>query len=118
MDIRTKVAQAHQRFTAGVFDFNPRIGGFKRNEDLVFGLLAKADHRGSLQVELALRTSDADRALPLHRDPAAGTGIFDRTFRAGIQRQLLGAEQLLAVDVAIDNPLVGVASAGRFFSGL
>ena len=34
-----------------------------------------------------------------------------RAFRAGFERQLLGAEELLAIDVAIDDPLVGAAVA-------
>ena len=105
MHVGAEVAQRHQRLAAGVFDFDAGGGRLVRDEHFVFGFLAEVNHGRRLQVELA------DAAAALHRDPAAGAGVLERALGPGLERQLLGAEQLLAVDRAVDDPAVGVALA-------
>ena len=51
------------------------------------------------------------RPFALHRDPAAGARVFQRALCTRLDRQFFGAEQLLAVDRAVDDPLVGIAIA-------
>ena len=51
MGVGAEVAQAYQGLGAGVFDLDAGGGGFVRDEDFVFGLLAEVDHDRRLQIE-------------------------------------------------------------------
>lgn len=78
------------------------------DEDFVFGFLAEADHGWGLEGELA------DSAFALGGDPAAGGVVLDGALLAGVDGQFAGAEELGAVDTAVDDPLIypAVAAGG------
>ena len=105
MDAGTEVSQSHQRFQPRVDDFHSTCRSLRRNEHLVTRLLAETDHRRSLQRQFSHASSTLDR------DPAAGPRILQQTLSTGLHRQLLGAEELLTIDRAVDNPAVGMALA-------
>ena len=105
-----EVAEADERLGAGVLEGHALAGPLRGDEDLVLGHLAEADEDRAVDVELA------DRAAALGDDQAVGAGVLDRGRAAGLDGQLAGAEELLAVDRAVDDPLVDVAlglAAGR-----
>ena len=85
--------------------FDAAAGRFVRDEHFVLRAGAEADHHRRLDIERA------DAAAALHGDPAARAGILQRAACARLERQLLRAEQLLAVDRAVDDPAIGVALA-------
>ena len=110
VDVGAEVAEGDERAGAGVFH---RVAGGRSvggDEELVGCHLAEADQRGRGDVV------HTHRAFALHRDPAAGAGVFHRDLCARLERELLRAEELLAVDVAVDDPAVGRAGALRFSS--
>ena len=63
------------------------------------------------------RLAGSSCPLPCTRDQAIGAVVFDRAFGAGLDGQFLGGEELLAVDLAIDDPAVHVALASRVGHG-
>ena len=98
-----EITQAHERLAAGVVERHPFAGPLGRDEDLVLRHLAEPDEVGAVDRQLA------DQAAPLHRDQTVSPRVLDRDRAAGLDRQLAGAEELLAVDRAVDDPLVDVA---------
>ena len=56
-------------------------------------------------------------AAALHGDQAVGAVVLDRRLDAGIERQFLRREQLLAVDLAVDDPAIDVAFRGGVGDG-
>ena len=100
MDIRAEVPQGHKRPRAGVDHLVAGRRGVGRDEQLVGGHLAEADkgRRGDVV--------DTHLSLPLDRDPAARSGILDGDPSPRFERQLLSAEQLPAVDLAVDDPAI------------
>ena len=111
-----KITQADERFAAGIVErdsFARALGG---DEDLILSHLAEPDEVGAVDGQLP------DQAAPLHRDQAVCAGVFDRDRAAGLDRKLAGAEELLAVDRAIYDPLIDVtrrlaARAARWVPG-
>ena len=103
MRVGPEVAEADERLAAGVLEGDALAGPLGGDEDLVLGDLAVADEVGAVDGQLA------DRAAPLDDDQAVGARVLDRRRAAGLDRQLAGAEELLAVDPAVDDPLVDVA---------
>ena len=105
-DPRATSGPKYRRLTKGslpvLWNKTPRrpLGG---HEDFVLGHLAKADE---------VRAVDAP-ASRSSRCPERRSGrrprILDRDGSARLDRQLAGAEELLGVDAAVDNPLVDVA---------
>jgi len=93
MCIGTEVTEANEWFTSCVLDRNATRRCIVRDKDFVFGVLAEANHRGSLQCQLT------DSSLALNGDPAASCTIFEGCFRTWINRQFLRTEQLLAMMV-------------------
>ena len=62
------------------------------------------------RMKFGLSTAElADHAAPLHDDQTVGARVLDRDRPARLDRQLAGAEELLAVDRAVDDPLVDVS---------
>ena len=64
-----------------------------------------------------------DAALALNGDPAAGAGVFNRARRAGIDGQLFGAKELLAIDKTrqgqgLGRALEGLEGTAASFEGL
>ena len=100
-----EVAEAHERLGAGVLERHALLRPLGGDEDLVLGHLAEADVVRAVDVELA------DRARALGDDQAVGAVVLDRDRAAGEDGQLAGAEELLAVDGAVDDPLVDVPLA-------
>ena len=98
-----EVAEAHERLAAGVLERHALAGPLGGDEDLVLGDLAEADEVRAVDGQLA------DRAAALDDDQAVGARVLDRDRAAGLDGQLAGAEELLAVDAAVDDPLVDVA---------
>jgi len=74
-----------------------------RDEDFVLGFRAETDHRRRLQVQRA------HAALALDGDPAAGAGVLQRTLGPRLDRQPLGADQLLAAEQPVDDPVIDPA---------
>src|SRR5262249_50236610 len=100
MGVRAEVSKADERLAPGVLEAHALARSLGRAEDFVLGDLAEADEVRAVDVERA------DRAAPLDDDEAVGTRILDRRRAAGEHRQLAGAEELLAVHRAVDDPLV------------
>src|SRR5262249_40428132 len=103
VDVRAEVAEADERLAAGVLERDALGGPPGGDEDLVLRHLAEADVVGAVDIELA------DRAGALDDDQAVGTVVLDGGRPAGQDGQLAGAEELLAVDGAVDDPPVDVA---------
>ena len=97
----TEVTQANEWLATGVLDRNPTRRSVVRDKDFVFGVLTEANHRWSLQSQLT------DPSLALHGDPTACCTIFEGRFCTWINRQFLRTEQLLSIDSAVYNPLIG-----------
>ena len=93
MHVGAEVAQADERLAAGVFDFDAAAAASWVMKTSSSVSSPKRIIAGVCRVELA------HAALALHGDPAAGAGVLDRALRAGLERQFLGAEELLAIDV-------------------
>src|SRR5262249_396247 len=102
MRIGSEVAQADKRLAAGVLGGDALAGPLGGEEDLVLGDLAIPDEVGAVDGQLA------DRAAALDDDQAIGAGILEGRRAAGLDGQLARAEELLAVDAAVDDPLVDV----------
>src|SRR4029077_21169559 len=105
VDVGAEVAQAHERFGAGVPEGHALLRALVGDEHLVVRDLAVADEVRAVDGELA------DRTAALRDDETIRAGVVDRDRAAGEDGQLAGAEKLLAVDGAVDDPLVDVALA-------
>ena len=57
----------------------------------------------------------ADLPFALHCDPAAGASVLHRDLRARLEREFLGAEELPAIDMAVDDPAVGGTGSASLF---
>src|SRR5579875_1326983 len=91
----TEIAKRYQRFAAGVLEDHALTGRIVGDEHFILGQLAKADHGRRLQRQFS------DPAAALHGDQTIGTVVLDRDFHAGIDGKLLGAKQLLTLDLAV-----------------
>src|ERR1039458_6833395 len=96
-----EVTQADERLgLAGVLEGDAGIGAVFGAEVFIFGQFGEADELGAVE-GLAV-----DLAAALDADEAVGAFVFDGALGAGLDGQLLGREELLAVDLAIDDPAV------------
>ena len=102
-----EVPQGDQRLAAGVLDRYAPHRRLMSDENFVPRLLAEVDHHRRLQGELA------DPPAALHRDPAAGPRVAKHELGPRLDRQLLGRNELLAVEMAIVDPAIGIAGARR-----
>src|SRR5262245_39697894 len=100
MYVGAEVAEADERFAAGVFDVDAAGDGVVRDENFVLGNCAETDHDGCLDFQAS------DAAAALHRNPTASARILQLALSARFERQLLRAEPLLAVDCAVHDPAV------------
>src|SRR5947209_8580385 len=103
--VRTKITQSHQLFLAGVFKYNPLPRRLVADKHLVLRQIAVAYHRRRLQSQLA------DSAEALYGNQAVSAVVLKGELGSGIYRELLGAEKLPAVDLAVNDPAVGVTFA-------
>src|ERR1035438_728457 len=96
-----EVAEADERLgLAGVLEGDAGFRAVFGAEVFVFGELGEADE---------LRTVEGltvDLAAALDADEAVGAVVSDGALDAWLDGQLLGGEELLAVDLAIDDPAV------------
>ena len=72
------------------------------DKDFIFGVFTEPDHRGGLQRELP------DATFALDGDPSAGCTISQHTLGPWLHGQLLRAEELLAIDRTLHDPLIRV----------
>ena len=102
----TEVAQANQRFGGGSIPEGDALlsAGFGA-EVFVFGELVETDELRAVE-DLAV-----DRARTLDADQAVGTVVGDGALGTRLDSQFLRGEVLELVDLAVDDPLVGVALA-------
>src|SRR4051794_2164162 len=100
MDVRAEVTEADEHLRARVLEGHPLPGPFLGDEHLVAGDLAVPDVDRAIEVELA------DGPPALGDDQAEGPVVLEGDRTAGIDRELSGAEEVLAVDLAVDDPLV------------
>ena len=101
-----EVSEADERLAAGVLEGDSFGGPLGGDEHLILGHLAESDEVGAIDGQLA------DGAAPLDDDQAIRPRILDRGRAARLDGQLAGAEELLAVDAAVDDPLIDVARIG------
>lgn len=101
MSIGAEVSKTDERLATGVLDLDAAGGRIVADEDFVLGVLAKADHGWGLQSEFA------DATLALYCRPTAGSTVFENGLGTGLESELFGAKELLAIDASIDDPLVG-----------
>ena len=103
---RAEVAQADQRLGGGgVAEGHALLGAGFGAEVFVFGELVEADELRAVE-DLAV-----DRAGALDADEAVGALVGDGALGARFDGQFLRGEVLELVDLAVDDPLVGVALA-------
>src|ERR1017187_940396 len=96
-----EVTQADERLgLAGVLEGDAGIGAVFGAEGFIFGQFGEADELGAVE-----GLAD-DLAAALDADEAVGAFVLDGALDAGLDGQLLGREELLTVDLAIDDPAV------------
>src|SRR5262245_61254633 len=89
--IRPEIAQADELLAAGVLECHSLGRALGCDEDFILRDLAEADEVRAVDGELA------DRSAPLNYDQAESARVLDRGRAARLDRQLAGAEELLAV---------------------
>ena len=106
MHVGAEVAQADERLAAGVFDFDAAARPLRAVMNTSSSVLApKRIITGVWMSSRPMRPRPCTVIQPL------APGSLQRALGARLERQLLGAEELLAVDRAVDDPAVGVALA-------